>query len=53
MIFKFVRPCIKRAKILYKERPAVACIIDVLRGIYSWTGFPEDGVSVQWMASEL
>jgi len=38
VIFKVVRPCVKRAKILCKEGPTVACIIDVLRGIYSWTG---------------
>jgi hypothetical protein len=38
---------------LYKERLAIACMIDVLRGMYSWTELSEDGVSGQRIASEL
>ena len=53
MVLKVVRPCVKTAKILRKERPTFACIIDVLRGICSWTEFPEDGISGRRMVSGL
>jgi hypothetical protein len=53
IIFNVVRLCFRRTKILHKEQSAIACIFDVLRGIYSWTGLLEGGVSGQRTASEL